>query len=495
MGSKYILSIDQSTSATKAILFNTGGDLVARNTVEHRQFYPEPGWVEHDPEEIWENTVSAVEKVLLESGIEKNEVSVLAITNQRETVVVWEKQSGKPVGNAIVWQCQRGKDICRDLRDRGLEPMIKQKTGLIIDPYFSASGISWILKNDAEARKMADAGDLLFGTIDSWLVWKLTEGKVHATDYSNACRTMLLNLHERQWDEEIMKLLDIPLSMAPEVKFSDEIFGHTTVDSVFSDPVPISGILGDSHAAFLAQLCFEKGLGKATYGTGSSVMMNIGDKPLESPEGLVTSIGYGLKKQTAYVYEGNIHCTGCTIKWLMDEMEMISDPAEAEELADSVTGNEGVYLVPAFAGLGAPYWNNEARAIITGMSRGTNRAHIARAALEAIAYQVKDLVDLMSGKSGIKLVDLRVDGGPTRNTFLMQFQADMLDSKLTRSEIEEASALGSALAGGLAAGIWKDLDQLKTIRKFDRTFTSEMGDKTRGDLYKGWQKAVEKTLT
>ncbi len=494
MEDKYILAVDQSTSATKAILFDSLGSLVKRESVGHKQFYPEPGWVEHDPWEIYSNTITAIRRVMQESGIEEKYLAALTITNQRETVVVWNKYSGKPVGNAIVWQCQRGKDICQDLKDSGHEKLIKGKTGLIIDPYFSASGISWILKNNPEARKMADAGDLLFGTIDSWLLWKLTDGKVHATDYSNACRTMLFNIYDMKWDEEILNLLEIPVSMAPEVKHSDEIFGYTRVDSTFRDPLPVSGILGDSHAAFLAQLCFEKGLGKATYGTGSSIMMNIGDQPLASPEGLVTSIGFGLKNRFAFVYEGNIHCTGCTIKWLIDEVGLISDPAEAEVLAESIKDNGGVFLVPAFAGLGAPYWNNEARAIITGMSRGTGKAHLVRAALEAIAYQVKDLVDLMSGKSGIDLVDLRVDGGPTRNNFLMQFQSDMLNCTLNRSEIEEASALGSALAGGLATGIWRDLEQLKTIRNFDRVFTPVMRNQVRNDLYKGWKKAVEKTI-
>ena len=482
MEDKYILTVDQSTSATKAILFDSTGRLLKRESVDHNQFYPEPGWVEHDPDEIYRNTVTAVRKVMQNSRIPEDQVKVLAITNQRETVVVWNKHTGIPVGNAIVWQCQRGKDICLELKRKGLEGMIMAKTGLIIDPYFSAPGISWILRNIPEARRMADAGDLLFGTMDTWLVWKLTGGKIHATDYSNACRTMLFNIHELKWDEEIMEWLGIPLSMTPGVKHSDEIFGYTTIDSIFRHPLPIAGILGDSHAAFLAQLCFEKGLGKATYGTGSSVMMNIGDQPLASPEGLVTSIGFGLKDRFAFVFEGNIHCTGCTIKWLTDEVGLIADPAEAERLAESLDDNEGVYLVPAFAGLGAPYWNNEARAIITGMTRGTGKAHLARAALEAIAYQVKDLVDLMSEKSGIKGVDLRVDGGPTRNNFLMQFQSDMLNCTLSRSEIEEASALGSAFAGGLATGIWKDLEQLKTTRNFDRVYTPEMKDQVRDRL-------------
>jgi glycerol kinase len=494
MEDKYILAVDQSTSATKAILFDALGQLVKRTSTGHKQYYPQPGWVEHDPEEIYGNTLAAIRNVLKDSGIPEERIKVLAITNQRETVVVWNRQTGKPVGNAVVWQCQRGKDICRELKSRGLEEVVRAKTGLIIDPYFSASGISWILRNNPEARKLADAGDLVFGTIDTWLVWKLTGGEVHASDYSNACRTMLFNIHELQWDQEIMELLGIPLTMAPEVKPADEVFGHTTIDSILREPLPIAGILGDSHAAFLAQLCFERGTGKATYGTGSSVMMNIGDRPLDSPEGLVTSVGFGLNGRFAFVYEGNIHCTGCTIKWLIDEVGLITGPEEAERLAASLDGNEGVYLVPAFAGLGAPYWNNEARAVITGMSRGTGRAHLARAALEAIAYQVKDLVDLMREKSGIKGVDLRVDGGPTRNDFLMQFQADMLDCPLSRSGIEEASALGSALAGGLATGVWKDLEELKAIRDFDRVFTPRMKEEQRSSLYLGWKKAIEKTI-
>ncbi len=495
MNSKYILAVDQSTSATKAILFDHEGLPRHRVSVPHQQFYPRPGWVEHDPEEIYSNTIKAIKDVIEDSGTGLEEISVLSITNQRETVVLWDKNSGQPVANAIVWQCQRGKDICRGLIDHGHEPMVKGKTGLIIDPYFSASGISWVLQNNDEAKKLAGSGDLVFGTIDSWLIWKLTGGQVHATDYSNACRTMLFNLKERTWDQDIMNLMGIPESMAPEIKLSDEIFGYTNVESTFSEPIPISGILGDSHAAFLAQLCFEPGLAKATYGTGSSVMMNIGDQPLESPEGLVTSIGYGLKDHFVFVYEGNIHCTGCTIKWLIDEMGLIADPQEAEMLAISVKANEGVYLVPAFAGLGAPYWNNEARATITGLSRGSTKAHLARAALEAIAYQVKDLIVIMSEKSGIRLQDLRVDGGPTRNDFLMQFQADILESAISRSEIEEASALGAAIAGGLATGIWKNLEQIKKIRRFDKSFSFKMDNRLREKLYEGWKKAVAKTLS
>jgi glycerol kinase len=366
---------------------------------------------------------------------------------------------------------------------------------LIIDPYFSATGISWILENVPGAREKAEQGTLKFGTIDSWLIWKLTEDKVHATDYSNACRTMLFNINTMDWDKEIMEELKIPMSMAPQPKCADDIFGHTTAEGVFKHSIPLAGVLGDSHAALFGQLCFETGMGKATYGTGSSIMMNIGDKPVESPEGLVTSVGYGLKDGTAYVFEGNIHCTGATIKWLQDDLKLIQSSAETEQIAMTVSSTDGVYLVPAFAGLGAPYWDHEARAIICGMTRGTQKAHVVRAALEAIAYQVKDLVDLMTEKAGIKLQELRVDGGPVKNNFLMQFQADMLRAKINRSDIAEASALGVALAAGLATGIWNSLNDLKSTRTGDDYITNKLPEKEVNQLYEGWKKAVEKTLT
>jgi glycerol kinase len=490
----FVLSIDQSTSATKAILFDKKGRLRNRSSVNHQQFYPQPDWVEHDPEEIYRNTLKVIIQVMNDSGLKQDDIAALAITNQRETVVVWDKRSGKPVYNAVVWQCLRGADICRKLKEQDHEPMIQAKTGLIIDPYFSASGIKWILDHVDGAMEKARKGDLLLGTIDSWLIWKLTGGKVHATDYSNACRTMLFNIHTCEWDKDIADLLSIPMSMFPDVKFPDEVFGYTQSQKDFDLVLPIAGILGDSHAAFFGQTCFETGMGKATYGTGSSIMMNIGNKPLECPKGLVTSIGYGANNEIVYVFEGNIHCTGDTINWLVNDIGLLNDPESSEEIALSVTDNNGVYLVPAFVGLGAPHWDNNARAIITGMPRSTKKAHIVRASLEAIAYQVRDLVDLMTTGSGVNLIELRVDGGPAKNNFLMQFQADILNASINRCDVTEVSALGSAYMAGLATNVWKNLDEIKALRGKDEIFTGKMPEKQRNRLYDGWKKAVERTL-
>ncbi len=488
---KHILSIDQSTSATKAILFDSKAQVVARMSKEHKQFYPRPGWVEHDPDEILTNTFRIINEICNSNKIIN--IESLAITNQRETVVVWDITTGKPVYNAIVWQCNRGADRCRRLMEDGWGKAIQDKTGLIIDPYFSATGICWILDNVPGAREKAEKGLLRFGTTDSWLIWNLTNGKVHATDYTNACRTMLFNINNLSWDNEIMDELGIPVIMAPEVKYSDDLFGSTTAGGAFKVPIPVSGVLGDSHAALFGQLCLTPGMAKATYGTGSSIMMNIGDKPLESPEGLVTSIGYGVDKSIAYVFEGNIHYTGATIKWLQDDLQLIKDAGETEILATSVDSTEGVYLVPAFTGLGAPYWDNEARAIICGMSRGTKKAHVVRSALEAIAYQVKDLVDLMISQAGIELKELKVDGGATRNEFLMQFQTDIIKTKVVRSDIEEISALGSAFAAGLATGIWKDIEEIKRLYVTGKIYSGQMTDDEIDSLYHGWKIAVNRT--
>ena len=491
---KYFLSIDQSTSATKALIFNTEARLISRANVDHSQYYPQPGWVEHDPVEIYENTIKAIREVVTKSGIATADVLGIAITNQRETVVVWDKHTGQPVYNAVVWQCNRGAAKCDELKKKGFENSIREKTGLLIDPYFSATGIAWILDNVKEPREKAENGDLLFGTIDSWLIWKLTGGQVHATDHTNACRTMLYNINILSWDSEILQELNIPEKMAPEIKFADEIFGETFAGGIFKAPVPIAGVLGDSHAALFGQNCFLPGMGKATYGTGSSIMMNIGSQPHKSPEGLVTSVGYALKNGVSYVFEGNIHCTGATIKWLQDDLKLIENAGESESLALSVTDTDGVYFVPAFTGLGAPYWDHSARALICGMTRGTSKAHVVRAALEAIAFQVKDLIDLMTNCSGIKLKELRVDGGPVKNNFLMQFQADMLGATITRSDIEEASALGVALTCGLALGTYQDIEELAQLRTKNDFITGKMPSEEMAILYKGWKEAVKRAI-
>lgn len=493
MQEKYILSIDQSTSATKVMLFDSSASLVQRVTLPHQQYYPAEGFVEHDPEEIFNNTIKGMSEVLQMAGKQAADLAAVSITNQRETCLIWDKTTGKPIANAAVWQCQRGAEFCTQLIGAGEVSGIRQKTGLIIDPYFSASKLRWLINHTPSAKEKAWNGDLLLGTIDSWLIWKLTNGKVHATDYSNACRTMLFNINTLQWDGELIALFDLHPSMFPEVKYSDEIFGYTDPALIFELPLPISGIMGDSHAALFGQNCFEPGMAKATYGTGSSIMMNIGSQPLSPPEGLVTSIGWGENGTIDYVFEGNIHCTGDTINWLINDLELISNAAESEKLALSVPDNNQVYFVPAFVGLGAPYWDNKARATLSGMSRNTKKAHVVRAALESIAYQVKELIDLMSENSDVKLSELRVDSSPTRNNFLMQFQSDMLARKVVRSSIEEISALGSAFMAGLACGIWKSKEEIRSLRKEDRSFMPKMSANETERLYKGWKVAVKRS--
>ncbi len=489
-GQPFILAIDQSTSATKGTLFNRNGGLVHTATAPHRTFYPQPGFVEHDPEEIFDKVVLVIRKLVREAGIRQEEVAGLAITNQRETVVVWDRQSGKPVGNAMVWQCQRGAGYCGELRKRGAERMIREKTGLLIDPYFSASKLHWLMENDSGLKARAKAGKLLLGTMDSWLLWKLTGGAVHATDLTNACRTLLFNIRSLQWDEELIGLFGLHRSMFPEVRFSDELFGTTLPGIVPNAPLAVAGLMGDSHAALFGQHCFERGMGKATYGTGSSVMMNIGTEPLDPPDGLVTSIGFGRKGQVAYVFEGNIHATGDTIRWLMNELQLIDGPEEAETLASSLPDNGGVYLVPAFSGLGAPYWDNDARACISGLARNATRAHLARAALEGIAYQVRDLIGAMERPGGPKLDELRVDGGPTRNRFLMQFQSDMLRRRVVPASIAEVSALGTAYMAGLAFGVWNGPEEIASLARHSAGYDPGMEEKESERLYRGWTRAV-----
>lgn len=495
MAGTKILAIDQSTSGTKAVIFNDHGKVVHRCTENHQQYYPQPDWVEHDPEEIFAKTKLAIKNVLRESKTDLSEIAAVAITNQRETVVVWEKTSGTPVYNAIVWQCQRGAATCKLLKAQGYSEMVQSKTGLLIDPYFSATGLKWIMDNVDGVKEKAAAGELSFGTMDSWMIYKLTGGKVHATDYSNACRTMLYNIYDLKWDDELFELMGLAKTMAPEVKYSDAIFGYTEIGDVFDREIPITGVMGDSHAAFFAQNCFKKGMVKATYGTGSSIMMNIGKAPMKSPKGLVTSIGFGCKNEIDYVFEGNIHCAGDTINWLVKDLELITYAQESEALALSVDDTNGVYIVPAFVGLGAPYWDNAARASISGMARNTKKAHVVRAALEAIAYQVKDLVDLMTRGAGIELSEIRVDGGPTKNEFLMQFQSDMLDSSVVVNDVEEASALGAIFAGGLGIGLWKDMDELGNLISTRKRFESKISGEVRTKLYNGWQKAVSSVKT
>ncbi len=485
----YIIVVDQSTSATKAVIFDEQSRLICRKNVAHKQYYPQAGWVEHDAQEIYQNTVQAIKEAV--STIQKENISYsLAITNQRETVVIWNRFTGKPVYHAVVWQCQRGAAICEDLKNRGYTEMIRERSGLIIDPYFAASGAKWILDNVEGARQEAEKGELLMGTIDSWLVWKLTQGKEHVTDYTNASRTLLFNIHTLDWDDKLLELFTIPRAMMPKPMPCDSIFGKTNVEDLFLEPILIAGVLGDSHGALVGQMCFESGMGKATYGTGSSVMVNIGEEALDAPSGLVTSIGFSALGKTFYAFEGNIHCTGATIKWMVDNLKLIESPEEVEQYALSVPNNGNVYMVPAFAGLGAPWWNPQATAIITGMTLSSGKGHICRAALEAIAYQVRDLVDVMTKQAGVTLKELRVDGGPTKNKLLMQFQADMLQACVNRSDLEEASALGAMLMNGLARGKWKNFDEVASLRTSTNRIFPSMEEVERERLYKGWQAAV-----
>lgn len=494
MDKPYIISIDQSTSGTKAVLFNKRAAFIARTNADHSQFYPKPGWVEHDPEEIFQNTIRVIREIMEQTGISENQINHISITNQRETVMLWDKETGLPINNAVVWQCMRGEEKCNSLKESGHEPLIRQKTGLLIDPYFSASGLSWILNNTPGIKRLVRNNRIAAGTIDSWLIWKLTNGKSHCTDFSNACRTLLFNIHTLEWDEEICRLFDVPVYILPKVKHADDIFGTTRVEGLFRKEIPICGVLGDSHGALFGQRCFHEGLSKVTYGTGSSVMLNIGNQAANAPEGLVTSIGYSLRNEIAYVFEGNIHSTGATIKWMTDMLGIIPSPDKAEEIATSVESAEGVCFVPAFSGLGAPYWNNQIRATISGISGGTTKAHIVRAGLESIAYQVKDLLDLMAEKAGTSLREIRVDGGPTRNSFLMQFQSDMLNTPISISDIEEASALGAALTGGLGTGIWGSLPEIEQLYKSRDHLTPKMNPIKCDKLYQKWKNAVAQIL-
>ena len=490
----YIIAIDQSTSATKAMLFNEQCEMLRRVNKAHQQYYPKAGWVEHDAEEIYNNTLWVVKELLKDENLQENSYS-LAITNQRETVVVWDKTTGKPVCNAVVWQCMRGAEICNQLKEAGYGKMVQEKSGLLIDPYFSASGAKWILDHVAGAREKAEKGDLLMGTIDAWLVWKLTDGRVHATDCTNASRTMLMNIHTLEWDDDLLKLFTIPRTMMPEIRACDSTFGETTFEGLFKEPILIAGVLGDSHGALAGQMCFEEGLGKATYGTGSSVMVNIGEQFAAAPQGLVTSIGFSALGKTFYAFEGNIHSTGATLKWLEQQLKMIESPNEVEAAANEVKDNGGVYFVPAFAGLGAPWWNDQVKAAVFGMTLATTRSHFLRAALESIAYQVNDLVKAMTQQAGIALKEIRVDGGPTKNQTLMQFQADCLRVPINCSDVEEASAMGAVVMNGLSRGVWSSFDEVSQLRKSRWTRQPNPDNKQEMEqLIAGWHQAVQQLI-
>lgn len=490
---KYVMSIDQGTTSTRAVIIDKEGQIAASNQREFTQYFPRSGWVEHNANEIWSSVLSVVAGVMIENNITPAEIDSIGITNQRETAVVWDKNTGLPIYNAIVWQSRQTADICFDLKEQGYETLFREKTGLLIDPYFSGTKIKWILDNVDGAKEKADSGDLLFGTIDSWIIWKFTEGATHVTDYTNASRTLLYNIYELKWDEELLSILNIPAHMLPEVKSSSEVYGYTTKSHFFGYNIPIAGIAGDQQAALFGQTCFNEGDAKNTYGTGCFLLLNTGEEPTSSSNGLLTTIAVGINGKVNYALEGSIFVAGSAIQWLRDSLEFFSDSKTSERYALEVDSSEGVYVVPAFTGLGAPYWDSEARGAMFGLSRGATKAHISRATLEAVAYQTKDVLDAMQLDADIKIDRLRVDGGASANNFLMQFQSDILQTKVERPKILESTALGAAYLSGLATGFFESQEALQELSKTDSTFTPLMDSDKRESLYSGWQSAVRAT--
>ena len=493
MPEKYVLVFDQGTSSSRAILFDRESKIAGMAQKEIRQIYPKPGWVEHDPMEIWGTQSGVANEILEKTGIRPEEIASIGITNQRETTIVWDKATGRPVFNAIVWQCRRTAGICDELKARGLENHIRENTGLVVDAYFSGTKIKWILDNVPGARKRAENGELLFGTIDTWLIWNLTRGAAHVTDYSNASRTMLFNIRTLQWDAKILEEMGIPACMLPEVKPSSCIYGHTDLHTFGGAKIPISGVAGDQQAALFGQACFDDGMAKNTYGTGCFMLMNTGEKPVPSRNGLLTTIAWGVDGKIEYALEGAIFVAGAAVQWLRDELKLIDNAAQSEELATAVPDANGVYVVPAFVGLGAPYWDMYARGTIVGLTRGANRNHIVRAALESIAFQTRDVLEAMQDDSGITLKALKVDGGAVANNFLMQFQSDILGVPVERPTITETTAMGAAFLAGLAVGFWKDKAEIAATWNDDRTFSPTMAPAEREIKYKGWKKAVERS--
>lgn len=487
--SNYILALDQGTTSSRAIVFNHDGEIVAIAQKEFTQIYPHAGWVEHDPLEIWSTQLSVAAEVIVKAGLSAKDINSIGITNQRETTVVWDRETGQPIYNAIVWQDRRTSAYCDEIRGQGLSKKIQDKTGLIIDSYFSATKAKWILENVAGAKEKAEAGKLAFGTIDTWLIWKLTNGQTHVTDVSNASRTMMYNIHTLTWDEQLLELFGIPKSMLPEVKSSSEVYGETA-GNILAAKLPISGIAGDQQSALFGQMCIEPGMVKNTYGTGCFMLMNIGNTAKISANNLLTTIAWKINGEVTYALEGSIFIGGAVVQWLRDELGMISKSADVETLASKVKDTQGVYIVPAFAGLGAPHWDQHARGTITGLTRGTNKSHIARAALESIAYQTMDVLKAMEADAGVGIAELRVDGGATANNLLMQFQADLLNCKVIRPEVTEVTAIGAAYLAGLATGFWDSIDQIKSQWKINKTFVAESGIDNK-DRIKGWNRAVK----
>lgn len=488
---KYLIGIDQSTQGTKALLFDQEGNLIKRTDKAHRQIINEKGWVSHDPEEIYRNTLEAVRNLVQESGIPAGDVVGVGISNQRETSLAWDRSTGEPLGQAIVWQCARAVDICERVERAGQAEAVRSRTGINLSPYFPASKIAWILENVEGAKEKADSGNICHGTIDTWLIYKLTGGKEYKTDYSNASRTQLFNIFELKWDQEICELFGINPDNMAEVCDSDSCFGETDFNGFLPHPVPIHGVLGDSHGALFGQGCLKPGMTKSTYGTGSSIMMNIGEKPVLSTHGVVTSLAWSMNGKVNYVLEGNLNYTGAVITWLKDDMKLISSPGETQKLGEEASKDDKTYLVPAFSGLGAPYWDSRATAAVVGMTRTTKKPELVKAAVECIAYQITDIVNAMSEDAGVKVEELRVDGGPTRNSYLMQFQSDMTRAAVQVPDAEELSGMGPAFAAGIALGLWDE----NIFNKLNRTkYEPEMNEKEAEQKYLGWKKAVERVL-
>jgi len=489
----YILAIDQGTTGSTALLFDKEGRVVSSAYREVRQIYPHPGWVEQDPQELFSTSLAVAREVVQKADVDASQVKCAGITNQRETTVVWDRHTGEPVNNAIVWQCRRTAPLCEELKQKGLSQSITEKTGLTIDAYFSATKIRWLLDQVPEGQQRARQGDLLFGTVDSWLAWNLTGGNSHITDYSNACRTMLFNIHTLQWDKELLAVLDIPEVILPKVMPSSQVYGETVASFLGGSPIPLGAVAGDQQAALFGQACFDTGMTKNTYGTGSFVLLNTGSRPVTSSRGLVTTIAWGLAGEVSYAMEGSIFITGAAVQWLRDGLGLIANAAESETLARSVPDTGGVYFVPALAGLGAPYWDMYARGTIIGLTRGTTRNHLARATLEAIAYQTRDVVEAMTADAGLQIPLLRVDGGGTVNTFLMQFQADILGIPIQVAKVTETTALGAAYLAGLAVGFWRDTTEIARHWRAAETYEPRMSVDQREILYDGWKRAVERS--
>lgn len=489
---KYVLALDQGTTSSRAILFDKNGAIFANSQKEFTQFFPKAGWVEHDPMEIWSSQLEVAQAVLKDNGVSAKDVAAIGITNQRETTVVWDRKTGKPIYNAIVWQDRRTASICDKLKADGYEKEIRNRTGLVVDAYFSGTKVKWILDNVKGARKRAEAGELAFGTVDSWLIWNLTNGKTHVTDYSNASRTLIYNINELKWDKKLLKAIDVPESVLPEVKDSSSVYGKTE-KALFGGEIAIAGIAGDQQAALFGQACFEPGMAKNTYGTGCFMLMNTGETPVKSKQGLLTTIAWGLNGKVEYALEGSVFIAGAAIQWLRDGLKMIDESPDSEYFAMKVKDTDGVYVVPAFAGLGAPYWDMYARGAMFGLTRGTTKQHIIRATLESLAYQTKDVLDAMQKDSKITLNALRVDGGACANDLLMQFQSDILQTDVQRPKVIETTALGAAYLAGIAVGFYEK-KQISKNWAIDRTFKSGMSASESKKLYKGWQKAVERTM-